>query len=262
MSGLRIRGNEIRLKSRAELEKMRRAGKIHARTVARLQEEIVPGATSAELDRIAEQVIREAGATPSFKGYQDYPATICSQVNDVVVHGIPSEEEVLREGDIFGVDLGVLCDGYHADGAFTVGVGQVDEQSQRLMDVTEQSLALGLEQVRPGNTIRDIAQAVQSHVEAAGFSVVRALVGHGIGSQIHEPPQVPNFVDETRGGAYDVKLCAGMTLAIEPMVNAGGPDVVQDADGWKVRTRDGSRSAHFEHTVAVTDDGPWILTAP
>lgn len=262
MPGPGIRGGEIRLKSQAELEKMRRAGEIHARTVERLRKEIVPGVTSAELDSVAEAVIREAGAEPSFKGYQGYPATICSQLNDVVVHGIPSEDEVLQEGDIFGADLGVFWDGYHADGAFTVGVGEIDEQSQRLIDVTQEALDLGLGQVRSGNTILDIALAVQTYVEASGFSVVRALVGHGIGSQMHEPPQVPNFVDERRGGSYGVKLSPGMTLAIEPMVNAGGPDVVQDADGWKVRTRDGSRSAHFEHTVAVTDDGLWILTAP
>lgn len=241
---------------------MRRAGVIHAKAVALLRESIAPGVTSGELDRLAEEVIRDAGAAPSFKGYRGYPATICSQLNDVVVHGIPSDDEVLREGDIFGADLGVLCEGYHADGAFTVGVGSIDAESRRLIDVTEQALELALEQVRPGRTIGDVARAVQTHVEAAGFSVVRALVGHGIGSEMHEPPQVPNFVDERGAGPYGVELRPGMTLAIEPMVNAGGPDVVQDTDGWKVRTRDGSRSAHFEHTVAVTKDGLWILTAP
>jgi methionyl aminopeptidase len=257
----RIRGAQINLKSRKELELMRKSGRIHARTVARLKEAIEPGVSTAELDRIAEEVIRAAGAEPSFKGYQDFPATICSQVNDCVVHGIPSEDEVLEEGDIFGADLGAIYEGWHSDGAFTVAVGEVDDESTRLIEVTRESLDLALEQVRPGNTIRDIAHAVQSHVEAAGFSVVRALVGHGIGSTMHEPPQVPNFVDDERG-VYETKLEPGMTLAIEPMVNAGGPDVYQDADGWKVRTRDGSRSAHFEHTVAVTDDGCWILTAP
>ncbi len=241
---------------------MRRSGRIHATAVDRLKEAIEPGVSTAELDRIAEDVIREAGATPSFKGYQGFPATICSQVNDCVVHGIPSEDEILREGDIFGADLGAIYEGWHSDGAFTVAVGEVDEESLRLIEITRQSLDRALEQVRPGNTIRDIASAVQSFVEDAGFSVVRALVGHGIGSQMHEPPQVPNFVDKTGGGVYDTKLLPGMTLAIEPMVNAGGPEVIQDADGWKVRTKDGSRSAHFEHTVAVTQDGCWILTAP
>lgn len=247
-------------KTQAALKKMRQAGRIHARVLARLRAAIKPGISTAELDRIAEEAIREAGAEPSFKGYQGYPATICAGVNDVVVHGIPSETEKLREGDILAIDLGVYWGGYHADGAFTVGVGEIDAQSQRLIDVTRESLELALEQVRPGNTIRDIAWAVQNHVEAAGFSVVRALVGHGIGAQMHEPPQVPNFVNS--GGVYDIELVPGMTLAIEPMVNAGGWDVVQDADGWKVRTADGSRSAHFEHTVAVTDNGCWILTAP
>lgn len=262
MSGPRIKPGDIHLKTPEELDAMRESGRIHARAVARLKDAIAPGVSTAELDRMAEEAIRAAGATPSFKGYQGFPATICSQVNDCVVHGIPSEDEVLEEGDIFGADLGAIYEGWHSDGAFTVPVGEVDAESMRLIAVTRRSLELALEQVRPGNTIRDIAHAVQSHVEAAGFSVVRALVGHGIGSHMHEPPQVPNFVDSERGGVYDTKLRPGMTLAIEPMVNAGGHEVVQDADGWKVRTRDGSRSAHFEHTVAVTEDGHRILTAP
>ncbi len=260
MSRPRVRGDLPIIKSQAELETMRHAGKIHARTVARLMEAIEPGVATAELDRIAEQVIREADAVPSFKGYRGYPATICSQVNDVVVHGIPSDDEVLHEGDIFGVDLGVTWGGYHADGAFTVGVGEIDEESRRLIEVTREALDRAIEQVRPGNTLRDIAAAVQSHVEVAGFSVVRALVGHGIGTQIHEPPQVPNFVNGERD-EYALELAPGMTLAIEPMVNAGGCEVYWGDDGWTVRTSDGSRSAHFEHTVAVTEDGPWILTA-
>ncbi|MGD9495946.1 MAG: type I methionyl aminopeptidase [Armatimonadota bacterium] len=261
MTGPRIQGQAVRPKTQAELQTMRHAGKIHARTVARLCAAVVPGVSTGELDRIAEATIREAGGEPSFKGYRGYPATICAGVNDTVVHGIPSHVEILRAGDVLAVDLGVMWGGYHADGAFTVGVGEVDAQAQRLIEVTREALELAIAQVRPGNTIRDIATAVQEHVEAAGFSVVRALVGHGIGAQIHEPPQVPNFVDGTRG-VYEVELTPGMTLAIEPMVNAGGPDVVQDPDGWRVRTRDGSRSAHFEHTVAVTEDGCWILTAP
>lgn len=257
----RIRGETARLKSQAELETMRRAGKIHARTVAVLREAIAPGVSTAELDALAERVIREAGAEPSFKGYRGYPATICAAANDVVVHGIPTPEQVLVEGDLLAVDLGVCWRGYHADGAFTVGVGAIDDDARRLLTVTREALELGIAQVRPGNTIGDIARAIQTHVEAAGFSVVRALVGHGIGSEMHEPPQVPNYVEGT-GGVYDTELVPGMTLAIEPMVNAGGPDVVQDDDGWTVRTRDGGRSAHFEHTVAVTEDGCWILTAP
>lgn len=257
----RIRGETIRTKSQVELEAMRHAGKIHARTVALLREAIAPGVTTGELDALAEAAIREAGAEPSFKGYQDYPAAICTAVNDVVVHGIPTAKQTLVEGDLVAVDVGVFWGGFHADGAFTVGVGEIDGKSKRLIAVTCEALEVGIAQVRPGNTIRDIAGAVQGHVEAAGFSVVRALVGHGIGREMHEPPQVPNYVERT-GGVYALELVPGMTLAIEPMVNAGGPDVVQADDGWTVRTRDSSRSAHFEHTVAVTEDGCWILTAP
>lgn len=257
----RIVGESARLKSRAELEAMRHAGKIHAHAVALLRAAVAPGVTTGELDALAEAAIRAAGAGPSFKGYRGYPATICTAVNDVIVHGIPAREERLNEGDLLAVDLGVCWEGYHADGAFTVGVGEIDDDARRLLAVTREALELGMAQVRPGNTIGDIAAAVQGHVEAAGFSVVRALVGHGIGAEMHEPPQVPNYV-EGSGGVYAIELVPGMTLAIEPMVNAGGPDVVQDDDGWTVRTRDGSRSAHFEHTVAVTEDGCWILTAP
>lgn len=248
------------IKTQAEIDAMRHAGRILARVQARLREHIRPGVNTLELDIMAEQIIREAGAVPSFKGYRGYPATICAQVNDVVVHGIPRADEVLAEGDIFGVDLGVCFEGYHADGAFTVAVGEVDEQSQRLLTVTEQSRDLALQRVRPGATIRELAQTVQEHVEAAGFSVVRALVGHGIGAQMHEPPQIPNFVEPGNREVYEFRLAAGMTLAIEPMVNAGGPEVYQAADGWTVRTVDGSRSAHFEHTVVVTENGCRILT--
>ena len=250
------------IKSQSELDRMRHAGRILAQTQARLREVIEPGVNTLALDALAEEVIREAGASPSFKGYQGYPATICAQVNDVVVHGIPRADEVLSAGDIFGVDLGVCFEGYHADAAFTVGVGEIDAEAQRLMDVTEQARDLGVAQVRPGATIRDIAAAVQSHAEGAGFGVVRALVGHGIGSAIHEPPQVPNFVEPGNEAVYGLTLVAGMALAIEPMVNAGGPDVRQDSDGWTIRTADGSLSAHFEHTVIVTEDGHRITTVP
>lgn len=262
MTGPRIAGGGAAPKTQAELDTMRHAGRIHARVVRALREAIAPGVSSRHLDDVAEGTIRDAGATPSFKGYRGYPATICAELNDVIVHGIPSDDEVVRPGDILGVDLGVCWEGYHADGAFTVGIGDIDEESQRLMAVTERALELALAQVRPGATILDIASAVQQHVEAAGFSVVRALVGHGIGSSIHEAPQVPNFVEEGNSAVYELILEPGMTLAIEPMVNAGSADVTQDADGWKVRTRDGSRSAHYEHTVAVTDNGVCILTAP
>lgn len=248
------------IKTQTQLDAMRHAGRVLAQVQARLREMIGPGVNTLELDRVAEEVIRRAGAGPSFKGYRGYPATICAQVNDVVVHGIPSADEVLAEGDIFGVDLGVYFEGHHADGAFTVAVGEVDAQSRRLLVVTEQARDLAVARVRPGATIRELAAAVQGHVEAAGFSVVRALVGHGIGSEMHEAPQIPNFIERGNPEVYDFRLAAGMTLAIEPMVNAGGPEVYQESDGWTVRTADGSRSAHFEHTVAVTQDGYRILT--
>lgn len=250
------------IKSQAELDRMRHAGRILARTQARLREAIEPGVNTLALDTLAEEVIREAGASPSFKHYQGFPATICAQVNDVVVHGIPRADEVLREGDIFGVDLGVCFEGYHADAAFTVGVGEIEAEAQRLLDVTEQARDLGVAQVRPGATIRDIATAVQTHAEDAGFGVVTALVGHGIGRSVHEPPQVPNYVERGNEAVYGLKLKSGMAIAIEPMINAGGPDVRQDADGWTIRTADGSLSAHFEHTVIVTEDGHRITTLP
>ncbi len=250
------------IKSQTEFDRMRHAGKILARTQRRLREVIEPGVNTLALDALAEEVIREAGASPSFKGYQGFPATMCAQVNDVVVHGIPRADEVLRAGDIFGVDLGVCFEGYHADAAFTVGVGEIEAEAQRLLDVTEQARDLGVAQVRPGATIRDIAVAVQTYAEAAGFGVVTALVGHGIGSSVHEPPQVPNFVERGNEAVYGLKLKAGMALAIEPMINAGGPDVQQDSDGWTIRTVDGSLSAHFEHTVLVTEDGHKITTIP
>lgn len=248
------------IKTQTQLETMRHAGRVLARVQARLREMIEPGVDTLALDEAAEEVIRKADASPSFKGYRDYPATICAQLNDVVVHGIPRADEVLAEGDIFGVDLGVCFEGYHADAAFTVGVGEIDAQSQRLLDVTEEGRDLAVAQVRPGATIRDLAQAVQTHVEGAGFSVVTALVGHGIGTDIHEPPQVPNFLEPGNEAVYEFRLEPGMVIAIEPMVNVGGPDVYQERDGWTVRTADGSRSAHFEHTVAVTEDGRWVLT--
>jgi len=262
MNGPRIGGHKVTRKSQAELETMRHAGRIHARVMHRLREVIEPGVSTLHLDTVAEEMIRDAGAEPSFKGYRGYPATICAELNDIVVHGIPSDDELLRQGDILGIDLGVCWEGYHSDGAFTVGIGEIDDELRRLMAVTEQSLELGLAQVKAGATIRDIAGAVQAYVEAAGFSVVRALVGHGIGRSPHEPPQVPNFIEDDNSRVYELTLEPGMVLAIEPMVNAGGPEVVTGDDGWTVRTADGSASAHYEHTVAVTEDGMWILTAP
>ena len=217
-------------------------------------ERIRPGVTTRELDVWAEQQIRSAGAVPAFLNYRGYPATLCTSVNDVIVHGIPGET-VLREGDIVGVDCGVVYNGYYGDAARTFAVGKVREQAQRLLDVTREALDLAVAQVRPGARLSDIGSAVQRHVEKNGFSVVREFVGHGIGTALHEEPQVPNYGEPGRG----VKLKPGMVLAIEPMVNVGLPGVRFDQDGWTARTEDGSLSAHFEFSVAVTPDGHRVL---
>ncbi len=253
------------LKSPAELAIMDRANAIVQRTLDEIEGLLRPGVTTAEIDRFAEQQIRAAGATPAFKGYphrgdgRDFPGTVCSSVNSEVVHGIPSPHVVLRSGDTISIDLGVLYEGYYGDGARTFPVGDIDEAARRLLDVTREALNEGVRQAQPGNRVSDISYAVQRHVEAHGFSVVREFVGHGIGSALHEEPQVPNFGQPGRRE----RLVPGMVLAIEPMVNAGSPEVVLSAeDGWTARTRDGSRSAHFELCVAVTERGPWVLGRP
>jgi len=250
------------LKSPAELEIMDRANFIIQGFLDELSETIRPGMTTMEIDLNAEVQIRKAGATPAFKGYphrgdgRDFPGTVCSSVNDEVVHGIPSPHVVLAEGDTVSIDLGVLLKGYYGDGARTYAIGEVEPQVRRLLDVTRHAMDLGVQQARNGNRVTDISHAVQRHVESHGFSVVREFVGHGIGSELHEDPQVPNFGEPGRRE----RLVTGMVLAIEPMVNAGGPEVVLSAeDGWTARTRDSSRSAHFEVCVAVTDDGPRVL---
>jgi len=244
-------------RSAAELEKMREAGRLVGDVLTELTARVAPGVTTAELDEIAEQRIRKAGAVPAFKGYHGYPATICASINEEVIHGIPSGRRVLNEGDILSIDVGVSLNGYFGDSAITVPVGQVSEPAAALLRATEESLYKAIERVRPGGRISDIGHAVQRHVEANGFSVVREFVGHGIGQRMHEEPQVPNYGEPGRGP----RLAEGMVLAIEPMVNAGKPAVKVLADGWTAVTKDGSLSAHFEHTVAVTADGPWILTA-
>jgi methionyl aminopeptidase len=213
--------------------------------------------TTADLDALAEKRIARAGATPAFKGYHGYPATICASINEEVIHGIPSGRRVLNEGDVISIDVGASLNGYYGDSAITLPVGQVSEEAATLLRVTEESLYKAIDCVRPGARISDIGHAVQHHVEAYGFSVVREFVGHGIGQRMHEEPQVPNYGEPGRGP----RLAEGMVLAIEPMVNAGKPAVKVLADGWTAVTRDGGLSAHFEHTVAVTADGPWILTA-
>jgi methionyl aminopeptidase len=248
----------IQLKSQREIEIMARGGKILADTVRLMERTVKPGMTTADLDAIAEEFIRShPGATPSFKGLYNFPASICSSINNEIVHGIPSRKRVLNEGDVVSIDVGVFYEGYHTDSATTVAVGKVDDESQRLLSVTREALGAGVAVAKAGNHLGDIGAAVQAVVEAAGFSVVRDLVGHGIGTGFHEEPQVPNYGKPNRG----IRLVPGLTIAIEPMVNVGKPGIRTMPDKWTVVTIDGKRSAHFEHTVAITENGPRVLTA-
>jgi methionyl aminopeptidase len=242
-------------RSQAEIEKLRRVNQLVARILAELREMVKPGMTTQQIDARAEERVREAGAEPAFKGYHGYPATVCASVNEQVVHGIPSSQP-LSEGDILSIDMGARLDGFYGDCAVTVPVGKVSEQAASLLRVTEEALFHGLEAVKPGARVSDIGAAVQQHVEAHGFSVVREFVGHGIGTALHEEPQIANYGPGGRGP----RLSEGMVIAIEPMVNAGKPAVKVLADGWTAVTRDGSLSAHFEHSVVVTRDGCEILT--
>ncbi|MBN2980479.1 MULTISPECIES: type I methionyl aminopeptidase [Cohnella] len=242
-------------KSEAELSLMREAGRIVAETHRLMKQAIVPGITTGELDRIAEDFIRSQGAVPSFKGYNGFPASICASVNEELVHGFPGPRK-LNEGDIISIDIGAQYKGYHGDSAWTYGVGKISEEAQRLLDVTEASLYAGLALVRPDVRLFTISHGIQKAIEAAGFSVVREYVGHGVGTKLHEEPQIPNYGVPDRGP----RLKPGMTLAIEPMVNVGERYVKTLADNWTVVTVDGSLCAHFEHTIAVTDDGYEILT--
>ncbi|OLC05586.1 MAG: type I methionyl aminopeptidase [Gemmatimonadetes bacterium 13_1_40CM_70_11] len=250
----------ITIKSPREIETMAAAGRIVAATLALVARHARPGVSTRELDALAEDFIRShPGARPSFKGLYDFPATLCTSINEEIVHGIPSPARVLREGDLLSVDVGVWLDGLHADSAATFPVGPVSGEAQQLLRVTQQALAAGVAQARAGNHVGDIGHAVQHVAEQAGYSVVRELVGHGIGASFHEEPQVPNYGKPRRGP----RLVPGMTLAIEPMVNVGGPDIRTLEDKWTVVTEDGSLSAHFEHTVAIGADGaaPRVLTA-
>jgi methionyl aminopeptidase len=246
-------------KSENEVERMARAGEIVAETLALLGLHVQPGTTTGELDRIADEFIRSRGGTPTFKGYRGpypYPASICTSPNDVVVHGIPAGY-ALAEGDVLSVDVGVTLDGFVADSAYTFAVGEIDSVAERLLEVCNAALHAGIEQAQAGGRLTDISHAVQRVTEEAGFSVVKSLVGHGVGRAMHEDPQIPNYGEPGRGPT----LAPGMTLAIEPMINAGGQEVVVRPDQWTIATADGSLSAHFEHTVAVTEEGPRILTA-
>jgi methionyl aminopeptidase len=242
-------------KSPAELEKMRAANALVAEVLGELAVMVAPGVSSLDLDAAAEKMVRSAGAEPAFKGYRGFPNTLCTSVNEQVIHGIPSKTPLV-EGDIISIDMGVKMGGFYGDSAVTVPVGRISDEAARLLRVTQESLEKGIEQVRLGGRVSDIGHAIQQHVEAAGFSVVREFVGHGIGASLHEEPQIANYGDPGRGP----RLADGLTLAIEPKVNAGKPGVKMLSDGWTAVTRDGSLSAHFEHTVAVTKNGPLVLT--
>jgi methionyl aminopeptidase len=246
----------ILCKSKAEIEKMRRSGRIVRQVLDVVKDVVAPGVSTMELERAAEKVIRECGAKPAFKGYYDYPCVLCTSINQEIVHGIPSEKRLLRSGDVVSIDCGVVLDGYYGDAAITVPVGQLAPQVARLVEVTEASLDRAIDAVRVGNTVGDVGAAVQQFVEANGFSVVREFVGHGIGTRLHEDPQVPNYGTPGHGP----KLREGMVIAIEPMVNAGKPGAVLLDDKWTAVSEDGSCSAHFEHCVAVTANGPDVLT--
>jgi methionyl aminopeptidase len=249
----------ISLKSPREIEIMRRANVIVAEVLQELKARVAPDVTTLELDAIAEELTLKKKAVPAFKGYsvggRVYPRCLCASINEEIVHGIPSHRP-LREGDIIGLDYGVIYDGFYGDSAITVGIGKVSEEAQRLMDVTEQSLYRGIQELQEGKRLGDLGSAVQRFAESAGFSVVRAFVGHGIGKKLHEEPPVPNYGEPDRG----LRLKEGMVLAIEPMVNAGTYEVEIKEDGWTAVTKDGSLAAHFEHSVAITKNGPYILS--
>jgi methionyl aminopeptidase len=244
-------------RSPKEIERLRTANRFVAEVLAKLAAAVAPGVTTDDLDRLAEQLVREGGAEPAFKGYRGYPATLCASINEEVVHGIPSPSRALKNGDIISLDVGVKLGGYYGDSAVTVPVGKIPEKTVSLLQVTREALEKAIAQARVGARLSDIGHAVQEWVEGHGFSVVREFVGHGIGERLHEEPQIPNYGPPGRG----VKLAEGMVLAIEPMVAMGRPETKVLADGWTAVTRDGSLAAHFEHTIAVSEGGPIVLTA-
>ena len=241
-----------------ELEKMRRAGRVVAEMHEKTRAVIRPGVSTGEINRVAAEVIESRGATSNFLGYHGFPAVICASPNEMIVHGIPSDDVILKEGDIISIDCGAIIEGYHGDAAYTAGVGEISETAKRLLEVTERSLYAGIDQLTKGNRLHEVGRAVQDVAEAAGFSVVREYVGHAIGTAMHEQPQVPNYWPGTPGPT----LKTGMVFAIEPMVNVGSPETFTLEDGWGVVTEDGSLSAHFEHTICVTEHGPEIFTLP
>lgn len=247
----------VNLKTSRELRLMREAGKISQEALLKAGEAVRPGVSTFELDKIVRTTIEKAGAIPNFLGYGGFPASACISVNSVVIHGIPSKKQILKEGDIVSIDAGARYEGFNGDNAWTFPCGKISEEAQRLLDATRESLFEAIKMAQPGNRVGDIGSTVQRYVEARNYSVVRDFVGHGVGAKLHEDPSVPNYGTPGRG----VRLLPGMTIAIEPMVNAGGHEVLVLGDGWTTVTRDGSLSAHFEHTVAITPDGPVILTA-
>ena len=246
----------VTIKSPREIELMRKAGEILAATHEELRKALKPGMSTLDIDRLGEKIIRSYGCIPSFKNYNGYPASICVSVNDEVVHGIPNRHRILKEGDIVSLDAGVIYQGYHSDAARTWAIGEVTPEAKQLMEVTKQSFFEGIKFAKPGYHLNDISTAIQSYAESFGYGVVRDLVGHGIGTHLHEDPEVPNFAMKRKG----ILLRPGMTLAIEPMINAGGPEVVWMDDDWTVVTEDGSLSAHYENTILITESEPEILT--
>lgn len=248
----------IVLKTSRELAIMREAGRISAMALKVAGEAVEPGVSTWEIDRVARKYIESQGAVPSFLGYGGFPASACISVNNVVIHGIPSKRQIIKAGDIVSIDIGAMFEGFNGDNAYTFACGEISAEAQRLLDATRESLYEGIQQAKAGNRLGDIGSAVQRYVEARGYSVVRDFVGHGVGAKLHEDPSVPNYGTPGRG----VRLLPGMTIAIEPMVNQGRHEVQVQKDGWTTVTRDGKLSAHFEHTVAITPDGPVILTKP
>jgi methionyl aminopeptidase len=252
-------------KTAAELDKMRRSGLLVWQILQKLKEMVVEGLSTMELEVAAVKMMDEAGARPAFKGYyvpaagEAFKFALCTSVNSEIVHGMPNSKRLLKKGDIVSIDTGVKLDGYYGDSAITVPVGEISDETKRLLQVTQDSLELAIDRVRSGNRLFDVCGAVEQHVKSNGFSIVREYVGHGIGTQLHEEPQVPNYVDRKN---ENPRLKEGMVLAVEPMVNAGGPEAVVLKDKWTAVTKDGSNSAHFEHCVAVTENGPWVLTRP
>jgi len=252
-------------KTAAELEKMRRSGLLVWQILQKLSEMVGEGVSTMDLEVAAEKMMSDAGARPAFKGYyvpaagETYRFVLCTSVNSEIVHGMPNSKRLLKKGDIVSIDTGVKLDGYYGDSAVTVPVGEVGEQTKKLLQVTQDSLELAIDRIRSGNRLFDVCGAVEQHVKSNGFSIVREYVGHGIGTQLHEEPQIPNYIDKKN---ENPRLKEGMVLAVEPMVNAGGPEAVVLKDKWTAVTKDGSNSAHFEHCVAVTGNGPWVLTRP